>query len=310
MDWGEKVFAESLGRLSASSVSVYQRDLQAFVAWAETVDISSPAAVGAPHLRKYLAHLHQQGLAAATISRKVAALRRYFGWAVRTGRIAANPTSRLSAPKSAGKLPRILNHDQIHQLLEDSFATTQEVSHSGAPLAPQRVQLNQVLSLRDAAVLELLYGSGLRVSELCGMTLSAVDLEQRSIRVLGKGSKERIVPMSEPACDAYFRWAAQGRNRFCELLGIEMAEEVVFFNLRGNPLSARDVRRILDKRSALPTHPHALRHTFATHLLDGGADLRVVQELLGHADLSSTQIYTHVSKDRLQAVHLESHPRA
>ena len=161
---------------------------------------------------------------------------------------------------------------------------------------------------RDDAVLEVLYGSGLRVSELCGLDLDQVDLDRRRLTVWGKGAKQRVVPLGDPAAAALRSWMHGGR---AEAVPAGPADvPALFLNRRGRRLTPRDVRRILDRRSPVPTHPHALRHTFATHLLDGGADLRVVQELLGHSDLATTQIYTHVSKERLRAVYEASHPRA
>jgi len=161
--------------------------------------------------------------------------------------------------------------------------------------------------VRDQAVVELLYGSGLRVGELCALGPADLDLARRQLVAWGKGSKQRQVPMSEPSADAVQAWLAYGRPA---LANAESPAEALFLNKRGKRLTPRDVRRIIDRRAASPTHPHALRHTYATHLLDGGADLRAVQELLGHGDLSTTQLYTHVSKERLRAVHQSSHPRA
>jgi site-specific recombinase XerD len=162
--------------------------------------------------------------------------------------------------------------------------------------------------LRDDAVLELLYGSGLRVSELCGLAPADVDLAGRTVTVWGKGGKQRRVPVSEPAVDAVDGWLRTGRP---VIAAADADGEVALFrNARGRRLSPRDCRRIIDRRASSPTHPHALRHTFATHLLDGGADLRAVQELLGHADLATTQRYTHVSKERLRSVYASAHPRA
>jgi site-specific recombinase XerD len=161
--------------------------------------------------------------------------------------------------------------------------------------------------LRDDAVLELLYGSGLRVSELCGLSLADLDLRDGWVTVWGKGSKQRRAPISESATHAVQRWARDGRPHFVRP---ESPSDALFLNSKGLRLGPRDVRRILDRRSPSPTHPHALRHSFATHLLDGGADLRVVQELLGHASVRTTQIYTHVSKERLLAVYDTTHPRA
>ena len=165
---------------------------------------------------------------------------------------------------------------------------------------------DEVRRARDTAVIELLYGSGLRVSELCGLTAGSIDLTRRLVTVVGKGDKERVIPLSEPAADALATWLTVRTM----VATREDAAHALFPNQRGGPLTPRDVRRLLDHRSVAPTHPHALRHTFATHLLDGGADLRAVQELLGHADLSTTQVYTHVSRERLQRVHHDSHPRA
>ncbi len=169
---------------------------------------------------------------------------------------------------------------------------------------------------RDQAVLELLYGSGLRVSEMCGLDVGDVHQASRTVLVTGKGDKQRQVPVSQPAVERVSEWLAEGRP-----LALAASAEIarrkghrpgsaMFINLHGRRLSPRDVRRIIDQRSLSPTHPHALRHTYATHLLDGGADLRAVQELLGHASVGTTQVYTHVSKERLREVHQETHPRA
>ncbi len=160
---------------------------------------------------------------------------------------------------------------------------------------------------RDDAVLELLYGSGLRVSELCALRPEDLDLDRRRVTVWGKGSKQRIVPLGAPTVEALRDWMGHGRGQLCTP---DSPVDAVFLSRRGGRLGPRDVRRILDRRAPAPTHPHALRHTFATHLLDGGADIRTVQELLGHADLSTTQHYTHVSKQRLRSVLDQTHPRA
>ena len=160
---------------------------------------------------------------------------------------------------------------------------------------------------RDDALLELLYGSGLRVAELCGLGLGDVDLKARSVTVWGKGGKQRRVPLSRPAAEAIGCYVASGRGA---LVNGSTPPGSLFVNRRGRQMTSRDVRRVLDRRSPVPTHPHALRHTYATHLVDGGADLRVVQELLGHASLRTTEIYTHVSTDRLVGAYRRAHPRA
>ncbi|MEY2569841.1 MAG: integrase/recombinase XerC, partial [Acidimicrobiaceae bacterium] len=227
-----------------------------------------------------------------TVARKASSLRRYFGWLRRTGVIAVDPTTRLSAPKGDARLPHVLRADELHVLLDEPSPDTVA---RGDP----------ALRLRDDAVLELLYGSGLRVSELCGLRCADIELDRRRVVVWGKGAKQRQVPLSAPSVEAVERWLAVRAER----VGAD-AGEFLFVNSRGRPLTPRDVRRLLDRRSPTPTHPHALRHSFATHLLDGGADLRAVQELLGHADLATTQIYTHVSRERLRRVYDSSHPRA
>jgi integrase/recombinase XerC len=247
-------------------------------------EVTGPAAVDRLHQRRYLAARGTRRLARATVARKAAALRCYFAYALRQGRIEADPARSLRAPGGGGRLPRVLSNREIGALLDQPAASPFEQ--------------------RDLAVLELLYAAGLRVSELCGLDRAGVDLRGRTVTVLGKGGKERRVPVHDRAAEALGRWLREGRG------AVAGPPEAVFVNRRGSRLGPRDVRRILDARASSPTHPHALRHTFATHLLDGGADLRVVQELLGHASLATTQIYTHVSKERLRAVYEETHPRA
>jgi site-specific recombinase XerD len=249
--------------------------------------VTEPSGVDRLHLRRYLASLGTRRLARATVARKAAALRCYFAWSLRQGRIDADPARSLRAPSGGGRLPRVLSGGEIGALLDLSVASA--------------------VDQRDLAVLELLYAAGLRVSELCGLDRRGVDLAGRTVTVLGKGGKERQVPMHARCAEALAAWLAEGRG---VMATPESPPEAVFVNRRGVRLGPRDVRRLLDARAASPTHPHALRHTFATHLLDGGADLRVVQELLGHASLATTQIYTHVSKERLRSVYEGTHPRA
>ena len=245
-------------------------------------------------LRRYVAFLTTRGYARRTIARHVASLRRYFDWLRRRGRIEVDPSARLSAPGHDGRLPRVLRRDEIEVLLD-----------VGPP--PTDDPVEAALAQRDTAVLEILYGSGLRVAEVCGLRPVDIDLDRARLTVWGKGSKQRTVPLSPPAVDALRRWLDAGR---AVLVDADTPAEAVFVNRRAHPLTPRDVRRILDRRAAGPAHPHALRHTFATHLLDGGADLRAVQELLGHADLATTQLYTHVSRERLRGVLESTHPRA
>jgi len=287
--WHLDDFVRSLGDLADSTVSAYRGDLDAFVDWAGRLQLDGPERVDRIRLRRYLAYLASCGKSRRTIARRASALRRYFGWARRRGLVATDPSSGLSAPKGEARLPRVLRPDEMRVLLDSARG-------AGDPV-----------QLRDDAVVELLYGSGVRVAELCGLDRDDVELGRARIVVKGKGGKTRVLPLSEPTCTALERWLSAGH----EHLVVESSPvAAVFLNRRGNRLTPRDVRRILDRRAAAPTHPHALRHTFATHLLDGGADLRVVQELLGHADLATTQRYTHVSKERLRRVFDETHPRA
>jgi integrase/recombinase XerC len=291
-------FRASLTGVSPATAAVYRRDLLAFAQWADEQNVVSPTAIDRRWLRRYLAHLDASSYARRTIARKMSALRRFFSWARMTGVVVDDPTVGLSTPAASSHLPNILNDKDLGTLLGD------DPSPRALPddVSPRR--------LRDDAVLELLYGSGLRVSEVCDLNTDSANLDKGTLRVWGKGEKERIVPLSAPAVEAI-----QNHLHVIAMVDVDAGTGAgtprpLFKNQRGNRLGPRDVRRLLDRRSPIPTHPHALRHTFATHLLDGGADLRTVQELLGHSDLSTTQIYTHVSKERLQRVHRSSHPRA
>jgi site-specific recombinase XerD len=287
--WQTADFADALTALSANTVAAYVSDVQLFATWCARGDVDDPARVTRATVRRYVAHLTTRRFARRTIARKVAALRRYFGWLVVAGRIEADPTSGVSVPGGEGRLPRVLDQRELGRLLDGPTADDE-------PDWRRR---------RDDAVLELLYGSGLRVGELCALRVDSISLDSASARVWGKGAKERRVPLSEPARAAVRRWLdVRG-----DVLPPE-ADDALFGNERGRPITPRDVRRIIDRRAPSPTHPHALRHSFATHLLDGGADLRAVQELLGHADVSTTQRYTHVSRERLSAAYREAHPRA
>ncbi|MXZ94538.1 MAG: tyrosine recombinase [Acidimicrobiaceae bacterium] len=290
-NWGLGAWLDSLSGVADSTRAVYARDAAAAVQWLEEAGAAGPSAVDRRTLRRYLAELGVNRYAARTISRKVSVLRRYFDWARRTGRVGTDPTLGLAPPRGPSKLPQVLKDDQIDTLIEK----------------PARAGDDEARDARDLAIVELLYGSGLRVSELCGLRHEDLDLAQAQVRVWGKGSKQRLVPLSDPAAAALRAWLEDHRASF---VANDTPADPVFLNQRGRAMTPRDVRRVIDRRSVVPTHPHALRHTFATHLLDGGADLRAVQELLGHADIASTQIYTHVSRERLREVHRSSHPRA
>ena len=290
VSWRIDAYRRSVGGLAPTSVRAYAADLEHFAEWAERGGVTGPDGVTRLLLRRYLAYLATRGRSKATIARTAASLRSYFQWAARRGVLPADPSARLTAPSPASRLPQVLGHDDLEQLLESDLATEDRTA----------------VDIRDDAVLELLYGGGLRVAELCALDVDDVDLDRGVVTVLGKGSKERQVLVHERAVAAVTAWLVARP----ELRADSSPVAALFFNRRGRRLGTRDVRRILDRRSTVPTHPHALRHSFATHLLDGGADLRVVQELLGHASLQTTQVYTHVSKERLVEVYAATHPRA
>jgi integrase/recombinase XerC len=295
MAWRIDEFVRSLTSSSANTVAAYRRDLDGFTVWAERAGHTDPSTVTRIDLRRYLAFLTTRNYAKRSIARKASSLRRYFRWCARHGHVAADPSGTLSAPRGEGRLPEVLRGHDVDLLLAAND-TDEATWHRR----------------RDDAALELLYGCGLRVGELCSLDVQQIRLDRRIVTVWGKGGKERQVPLGEPAADAVGAWLA-ARSELLddpETPLDDAARSALFLNQRLRRLTPRDVRRILDHRSPVPTHPHALRHTFATHLLDGGADLRSVQELLGHADLATTQLYTHVSKERLRAVYDNAHPRA
>ena len=287
--WSVDEFAASLSASSPHTVEAYVRDVRAFAGWAARSNVDAPDQVERLLLRRYVAHLTTRRYAKRSIARAVSSLRRYFRWLARSGRIVADPTTALRAPTGEGRLPRVLQAAELDHLLDGP--TPEDEPHWRR--------------LRDDAVLELLYGSGLRVAELCSLDVDQLDLTAGAVTVWGKGAKQRRVPLGAVAADAVAGWL---RVR-AEVVPAD-AGAACFGNERGHRLTPRDVRRIIDRRAVTPTHPHALRHSFATHLLDGGADLRVVQELLGHSDVATTQRYTHVSNERLRAVYAQAHPRA
>lgn len=290
--WRLDEFGRSLTAASDATVAAYASDLAGFAEWAHRAGHEGPATIDRVALRRYIAFLTTRRYAKRSIARKAASLRRYFGWAASAGLIDADPSLTLQAPNDPGRLPRVLSSAELDALLDPPAD-----ADAGSVASWQRS--------RDDAVLELLYGSGVRVAELCGLSPGDVDLRAGAMVVWGKGSRERRVPLSAPAVQAVSEWLAT-RDDAPRSEGVT----TLFVNRRGRPLTPRDVRRIIDRRSPSPTHPHALRHSFATHLLDGGADLRAVQEMLGHRDVATTQRYTHVSRERLRAAYSASHPRA
>ncbi len=292
--WLIDSFAKSLTSLSDHTVAAYAADVRGFAVWAARAGVEEPGQVKRTNLRRYLAYLTTREYARRSVARKAAALRRYFAWLVRAGHVDADPTVGLQARGGDGRLPRVLERRDLDELLEGALPEDE-------PDWRRR---------RDDAVLEVLYGSGLRVSELCGLGIGSIDLAASAVVVWGKGAKERRVPLSAPAVAALRRWLGVRHEVVGDDVPSSRSGPVLFGNERGRPLTPRDVRRIVDRRSPSPTHPHALRHSYATHLLDGGADLRAVQELLGHASVSTTQRYTHVSRERLRTAYGAAHPRA
>ena len=291
--WMFDEWEQALTDLAPASRAAYCYGARAFATWAARSGAHGPHEVTRLQLRRYLAYMSTRHYARQTVAQRASALRRYFGWLARRGAVPGDPTVGLSARVGGSRLPRALSRGEVEVLLDDPPSRGAAV-----PAAVRR---------RDDAVLELLYGSGLRVSELCGLDLDDVNLATGWAQVWGKGAKQRRAPISQAAGAAIERWLEEGRPCMARELS---PKDALFLNARGVRLGARDVRRILDRRSPSPTYPHALRHSFATHMLDGGADLRVVQELLGHASVRTTQVYTHVSKERLLAVYESSHPRA
>jgi site-specific recombinase XerD len=269
----------------------YAFDTTHFAAWAGGAGFD-PVSVDLRVLRRYAALLGERRLEATSVARKLAALRSLFRTLLEHGRIAQNPVDLLPAPKRARKLPRVLKPEEVAALLD-------------------RIPAGTPLDLRDRAMFELAYACGLRAEELVQLDAGSVDYEGEEIRVEGKGSKTRIVPAGEPALRALASYVERARPALTDARG----EQALFLSKSGRRLSTSDVRRRLRvwaRRAALQggVHPHALRHSFATHLLDGGADLRAIQEMLGHASVSTTQIYTRVESARLKQAYEQAHPRA
>ena len=294
--------------LSANTVAAYRRDMTQFLQFAGRAGVTDPAQVEPLLLRRFLALQRTRGLAATSIARKAAALRSGFRFLARRGLVPDDPAAGLGVPRGPKHLPVVLKPRQVDRLLAGP-----------RPVDP--------VGLRDRAILELLYATGIRVGELCGLRLGDVDLAADTILVLGKGAKQRVVPFGEPAREALLAYLLNGRAAMLPSRDRPAASgrgggrdgqdgrEALFFNRRGRPMSQRDVRGMLERyrvAAGVPagTSPHTLRHSFATHLLEGGADLRAVQELLGHVALTTTQTYTHVSNERLRRVYEQAHPRA
>jgi integrase/recombinase XerD len=278
--------------LSERTVSAYQRDLNRWLASMTEQGISDPGSVSAPVLRTWVFALKDEGLAATSIRRAQSAVRTYFGFLLAEGAISADPTDRLDSPRVTRSLPDFLSTGETDRLLH----------------APDEAK---PVYWRDRAILEFLYATGVRVSELTDLPISSVDLENGFAVVFGKGSKERLVPIGGPARRALARYLAEVRPGLDQGQGAGL----VFLNARGRPIRRESVWAIVRdsaRRAGITrkVSPHTLRHTFATHLVEGGADLAAVQELLGHADISTTQIYTHLNRAYLRDLHRRFHPRA
>jgi integrase/recombinase XerC/integrase/recombinase XerD len=295
VDW-DKAIAEYDRDLRARSAAertrhAYGVDLGGFVEWVGPQGLG-PGDVRHRDVRRYAAGLSEAGAAPATVARKLAAIRGLYGFLVRTERAGQNPAELVSSPKRAEKLPQVLTAEQMRSLLE-------------------RIPAHTPLQLRDRAMLELAYSCGLRCEEIVNLDQGALDFETEQLRVIGKGSKERILPVGEPAQRALQRYAERGRRA----LATDPRERALFLSKSGRRLSNSDVTRRLglwtrEAAMAAGVSPHSLRHSFATHLLEGGADLRTIQELLGHASISTTQVYTRVDAARLRDTYAASHPRA
>jgi integrase/recombinase XerD len=284
----EAFLAVSAARLAPRTVDAYRRDLTAFAGWLGR----APSKATSEELERYVSVLRAEGLAATTIARRIAAIRSFFRHQVLIGAREDNPAAEVGLPRRARKLPRTLSPGEAERLVEAASGTTPR-------------------DLRDRALVELLYGAGLRVSEAVGLEKGGVDLDERLVRSIGKGGKERIVPLGRNAADALRRYLSRGRP----FLDRRHRPEL-FLNAKGGPLTRAGafliLRRLAEKAGLEPAriHPHLLRHSFATHLLEGGADLRSVQEMLGHADLATTELYTHVTDRRRREAYYAAHPHA
>jgi integrase/recombinase XerC len=282
--------------LTAHTVRAYLADVESLLLHTQALGRTGLADVDVRSLRSWLAGQQTKGLARTTIARRATAARVFTAWAMRTGRTHADAGALLGSPKPHRPLPPSLRHDEVRGLLDAVAETALDGSAVG---------------LRDVAVVEALYATGIRVGELVALDVDDLDPERRVVRVLGKGRKERTVPYGRPAADAMTAWLTRGRP----VLAAPRSGPALFLGTRGGRLDQRAVRRLVHIRvgevpGAPDIGPHGLRHTAATHLLEGGADLRSVQELLGHASLATTQIYTHVSADRLRRAFEQAHPRA
>ncbi len=277
---------------SPHTIDAYVRDATRLGRWCSDLAIDHPGEVEPLVLRRYLASQADAGYARSTVARRASATRTFYAFLRRRGIVDQDPAAAMGSPKRGRSLPRVLRPDQVAAMLD----------------VPDRAT---PVGRRDRALIELLYSTGARVSEIAGLDLDAVDRANLLVRLFGKGRKERIVPLGEPAADALTAWLDDGRPY---MLAGGPATDAVFVNTRGDRMGTRSIRRAVDLAATEaglgPVTPHTLRHSYATHLLEGGADLRSVQELLGHASLATTQRYTHLSRGHLREVYATTHPRA
>ena len=283
--------------LSAHTIRAYLGDLSSLLNHLQVLNVKNISQLELSHLRSWLANLQVKGASRTTISRRAVSIRLFTKWALKNKYIATDIGASLATPKGHRTLPEVLGIDDA-KLAMDSMAT-------------RAAEEETPMSLRDVAMVEILYASGARVAELCGLNLADIDYNRQTIQVLGKGNKERVIPIGNPAMRALKKWLEDGRAHMMN----EKSEKAVFLGARGKRIDQRAVRSVVyEALSAIEgierMGPHALRHSAATHLLEGGADLRTVQEILGHASLATTQIYTHVSTERLQKAFKQAHPRA
>lgn len=283
--------------LSTHTIRAYLGDLESLLSHLESIGVSDISALELAHLRSWLANQQIKGGARTTLSRRAVSVRLFTKWAVKNKYLAKDVAATLATPKGHRTLPEVLEIADA-KIAMDSLAT-------------RAAEEETPISLRDVAMVELLYATGARVAELCGLDLSDIDYDRQTIRVLGKGNKERTIPMGNPAMKALITWLNQGRDS----INSSQSGNAVFLGARGKRIDQRTVRTVVYQaleaiEGIERMGPHALRHSAATHLLEGGADLRTVQEILGHASLATTQIYTHVSTERLQKAFKQAHPRA
>jgi integrase/recombinase XerC len=281
--------------LSDNSIRGYVGDLESFLAHMERLNVLEFKDLSIEHIRSWLANMQTTGVARSTLTRRIVSIRAFTNWAATNGWLSSDLGANLAIPKAHRTLPEILNVDEAAQVLK--------------ALEVKAGEEQSAINLRDLAILEVLYASGIRVSELCGLNLGDIDQSRNTLSVIGKGDRQRVVPLGIPAGKALQNYLSNARGEFLN----NKSADAVFLGTRGKRIDQRTVREVVYeamKAVGATMGPHGLRHSAATHLLEGGADLRTVQEILGHASLATTQIYTHVSPERLQSAYKQAHPRA